>query len=315
MSDFQVGGQAVIEGVMIRSETHVATAVRKLDDSILVRTKPYAPLIKRYRFLNIPILRGFLALFEMLGIGIGSLNFSAEIAAQEADREAGGDGEGKKPNPIIMGLTMLIGVAAALGLFFFLPLWVASLFGIVKEAVLFNLVAGVIRLSLFVGYVWFISKFRDIGRIFQYHGAEHKSIYAWENKEELTVANAAKYTTLHPRCGTSFVMIVAIAAILTFAIADTIFQWLTGAPPSLLTRFAVHFSLLPLVSGLSYELLKLSAKKVDNSLVKLMIKPGLWLQLITTKEPSESQLEVALVAVRASLGLQQQVEVHEFADA
>lgn len=315
MSDFQVGGQAVIEGVMIRSETHVATAVRKPDQTILVRTKPYKPLIKRYRFLNIPILRGFLALFEMLGIGIGSLNFSAEIAAQEADKEAGNKTEGKKPNAILMGLTMLIAMALAIGLFFFLPLWVASLFGISKEAVLFNLVAGIIRLGLFVGYVWFISRFRDIGRIFQYHGAEHKSIYAWENKEDLLVENAAKYTTLHPRCGTSFIMFVAIAAILTFAIADSIFQWIAGAPPSLLTRFAVHFSLLPLVSGISYELLKLSAKKVDNGIVKIFIKPGLWLQLITTKEPSADQLEVALVAVRASLGMPQQVEVHELADA
>jgi uncharacterized protein YqhQ len=315
MSDFQVGGQAVIEGVMIRSETHVATAVRKEDKSILVKTRPFRPLIKRYRFLNIPVVRGFLALIEMLIIGIGSLNFSAEIAAQEADRLEGGKGEGKKPSALLMGLTMLVAMALAIGLFFFLPLWIASLFGVTKEALLFNLIAGVMRLGLFVGYVWFISRFKDISRIFQYHGAEHKSVYTHENKEELTIANAAKYTTLHPRCGTSFVMIVAIAAILTFAISDTIYQWLTGAAPALLNRFALHLSLLPLVSGLSYELLKLSAKKVDNGIVKLMIKPGLWLQLITTKEPSEDQLEVALVATRASLGLAQQVEVHEFADA
>jgi uncharacterized protein YqhQ len=315
MSDFQVGGQAVIEGVMIRSATHIATAVRKLDNSIVVKTKPYRPLSRRHKLLNIPVLRGFLAFLEMLVIGMGSLNFSAEIAAQEADRADGDKEVGKKPNQLLMFLTVAFALGLAIILFFFLPLWFASLFNIQADALAFNLVAGAIRLTMFVAYVWLISRFRDIKRVFEYHGAEHKTIYAYEAKEEITPEAAKKYTTLHPRCGTSFIIIVAMLAIATFAIADTIFQWITGAPPSLLTRFAVHFSLLPLVAGGSYELLKISGKTIDHPITKILVKPGLWLQLITTKEPNLEQLEVAAVAVRASLGLQQQVEVHEFADA
>lgn len=315
MSNFQVGGQAVIEGVMIRSESHIATAVRKLDNTIVVKTRPYQPLSRRHKLLNIPILRGFLAFLEMLVIGMGSLNFSAEIAAQEADRTEGHKEVGRKPNQIFMFLTVAFALGLAIILFFFLPLWFASLFNLQKDALAFNLVAGGIRLTMFVAYVWLISRFKDIKRVFEYHGAEHKTIYAYEAKEEITPEAAKKYTTLHPRCGTSFIIIVAMLAIATFAIADTIFQWITGAPPSLLTRFAVHFSLLPLVAGGSYELLKLSGRTIDHPITRTLVKPGLWLQLITTKEPSMEQLEVAAVAVRASLGLQQQVEVHEFADA
>jgi uncharacterized protein YqhQ len=179
----------------------------------------------------------------------------------------------------------------------------------------FNVVAGAIRLVMFVTYVWLISRFRDIQRVFEYHGAEHKTIYAYEAKEEITPDAAAKYTTLHPRCGTSFIIIVAMLAIATFAMADTIFQWLTGAAPALLTRFLVHFSLLPLVAGSSYELLKLSGRTMGSPITRLLVKPGLWLQKITTKEPDREQLEVAAVAVRASLNLPQQVEVQELADA
>lgn len=315
MSDFQVGGQAVIEGVMIRSETHVATAVRKLDNSIVVKTRPYRPLVRRYKVLNIPVLRGFLAFAEMLIIGVGSLNFSADIAAREADRVDGNKAEGKKPNPVFMFFTIVVAMGAAVLLFFLLPLWLASLFSIQKDALTFNLVAGTIRLTMFVVYVWLISRFKDIKRVFEYHGAEHKTIYAYEAKEEITPEQSRKFTTLHPRCGTSFIIIVAMLAIATFALADTIYQWISGAPPALLNRFAVHFLLLPLVAGCSYELLKLSGRTIDHPITRILVKPGLWLQLITTKEPSLEQLEVAAVAVRAALGMPQQVEVHELVDA
>jgi uncharacterized protein YqhQ len=315
MSDFQVGGQAVIEGVMIRSATHVATAVRKLDKSIVVKKRPYIPLSRRRRLLNIPIVRGFIAFFEMLFLGISSLNFSAEVAAEEADRVEGNKEQGKKPNPIFMVLTVVVALALAVVLFFFLPLWFASILGIGKDALAFNVVAGAIRLSMFVAYVWLISRFKDIRRVFEYHGAEHKTIFAYEAQEELEPATAEKYTTLHPRCGTSFIIIVAMLAIATFAVADTVYQWLSGSPPALLTRFLVHFSLLPLVAGSSYELLKLSGRTIDSPITRILIKPGLWLQKITTREPDLEQLEVAVVAVRASLNLPQQVEVQELTDA
>jgi uncharacterized protein YqhQ len=316
MSDFQVGGQAVIEGVMIRSETHVATAVRRADKTILVKTKPYVPLSKRVKIFAWPVLRGFVALFEMMGIGISALNFSAEMAGQDIDRQNGKEPEQQsKPNALLLILSVVFAFGVGIAFFFFLPLWITSLFGIQKDALLFNLVAGGIRVTMFVTYVWFLTLFRDFRRIFEYHGAEHKTIWAYEKKEEVTVENASKYTTLHPRCGTSFILIVALFAILIFAIADTIYQVNAGHPPQLLVRFAVHFALLPLVSGGSYELLKLSGRTRDNRFTKIMIKPGLWLQLITTKEPSTEQLEVGVVAVRASLGLPQSVAVRDFADA
>ncbi len=316
MADFQVGGQAVIEGVMIRSATHISTAVRRADKSILVKTKPYLPLSKRIKIFSWPILRGFVALFEMMGIGISSLNFSAEIAGQDIDRQNGKDPVvSSKPNTIMLAVSVVVALAVGIAFFFFLPLWITSLFGIQKDALLFNLVAGGIRVTMFVAYVWILTLFKDFRRIFEYHGAEHKSIWAWENKEDISVENATKYTTLHPRCGTSFILIVALFAILIFAIADTLYQLKTGHPPQLFVRFGVHFALLPLVSGGSYELLKLSGKTRDNRFTKIMIRPGLWLQLITTKEPTPEQLEVAVVAVRASLGMPQNVEVREFADA
>ncbi len=316
MAEFQVGGQAVIEGVMIRSETHIATAVRRADQSILVKTYPYRPLSKRIKLFAVPIIRGFIAMFEMLKIGIGSLNFSAEMMAEDIDISEGKDPvKQKKSTGIMLFFSVVFAVGVGVVFFFFLPLWVASLAGLSKKALVFNLVAGGVRVVLFIGYVYFLSILKDFRRIFEYHGAEHKSIYSWEAKEEITAENAKKYTTLHPRCGTSFILIVAIFAILIFAIADTLFQLWAGHPPALLIRFGVHVLLLPLVAGSSYELLKLSGKTRDNKLTKILIKPGLWLQLITTKEPNMEQLEVAVVAVRASLGLPQQVQVNELADA
>ena len=188
-------------------------------------------------------------------------------------------------------------------IFFFLPLAISSLFNIDKNAVGFNLLAGSVRLTMFVIYIWLISLFSEFKRIFQYHGAEHKSIYAYEMGDVLAPENAARHTRLHPRCGTSFIIIVALLAVLVYAVSDTIFALYTGHPPTLLARFATHFSLLPLVAGSSYELLKLSGKTRDRKVTRAIIKPGLWLQRITTREPSMDQLEVAIVALEAAEGL------------
>jgi uncharacterized protein YqhQ len=156
---------------------------------------------------------------------------------------------------------------------------------------------------MFVLYVWVISLFGEFKRIFQYHGAEHKSIFAYEMGDELTPERASGHPRFHPRCGTSFILIVALFAIITYAISDTIYALLAGHPPALLTRFGVHFTLLPLVAGGSYELLKLSGRTRDNKITRLLIRPGLWLQRITTKEPTFDQLEVAIVALESALGL------------
>lgn len=313
MSDFNVGGQAVIEGVMMRSKDKVATAVRVPSGEILVKTEPYQPLSQRHRILNIPILRGAVAFVEMLILGIRTLNFSAEIAIEEAEKEEAAE-EGReyvpeknKKNSVLLAITAVFAMAVGIGIFFYLPLaaaeGVSRLFGFSKEVVGFNLVAGAVRLVLFLTYVWAISLYSEFRRVFEYHGAEHKSIFTYELGQELSVDQAARQTRFHPRCGTSFILIVALLAILIYSISDSIYAIVVGHAPALGTRFGLHFSLLPFVAGSSYELLKLSGKTRDNAITQILIKPGLWLQKITTKEPSPDQLEVAIVALEASLGV------------
>jgi len=309
MPDLNIGGQAVIEGVMMRSADRIATAVRKPNGEILVKSEDYKSLASRHKLLNIPIIRGAIAFVEMLVIGIRTLNFSADIAMKEIEKaEAAKNGEKyeekeSRSNALWLALSAVVAIALGVGIFFFLPLAISNLFSIDKNAVWFNLVAGGIRLTMFVAYVWIISLFGEFRRIFQYHGAEHKAIFAHEMGDDLTCERAACHTRFHPRCGTSFILIVALTAILIYAISDTIYALSTGSPPSLGTRFSIHLSLLPLVAGGSYELLKLSGKTRDKSVTRLLIKPGLWLQKITTKEPSMDQLEVGITALKASLGL------------
>jgi len=309
MPDLNVGGQAVIEGVMMRSAERVATAVRVGDGRILVKTEDYVSLARRHKLLNLPIVRGAVSFVEMLVLGIRTLNFSADIAIKEQeklDAESKGKkiepGE-RKSNSLMLGLTVVFALGLGIFIFFFVPLAISNLFHIDKNAVGFNLLAGVIRLTMFVLYVWGISFFGEFRRIFQYHGAEHKSIFTYEMGDDLLPERAARHTRFHPRCGTSFILIVALLAILVYAVSDTIYALVTGHPPALLTRFGIHFSLLPLVAGSSYELLKLSGKTRNHAVTRILIKPGLWLQNITTREPSMDQLEVAIVALEASLGV------------
>ncbi|MEE8577848.1 MAG: DUF1385 domain-containing protein [candidate division Zixibacteria bacterium] len=309
MADLNVGGQAVIEGVMMRSEDKIATAVRIPSGEIIVKTDPYRSLAKRYKPLNIPIIRGAIAFVEMLFIGIKTLNFSAEIAVSELDKqEAAEKGEAvpekrKKQNSFLLALTAIFALALGIGIFFFVPLAITNLFDLKKEALGFNLIAGAIRLTMFVAYVWLISQFGEFKRIFEYHGAEHKAIYAHEMGDELIPEKVRHHTRFHPRCGTSFILIVALAAIFIYGLSDTIYQIVTGIPPALLTRFGLHFSLLPLVAGSSFELLKLSGRTRDNAVTKILIKPGLWLQKITTQEPSLDQIEVGIAALEAAIGV------------
>jgi uncharacterized protein YqhQ len=203
----------------------------------------------------------------------------------------------------MVGLTAVVAMAFGILIFFFLPLAISTLFNIDKNALGFNLIAGGVRITIFLLYVWGISLFKDFQRVFEYHGAEHKAIFTYEMKSELTPENAKTYSRFHPRCGTSFILIVALFAIIVYAFSDTAYAMITGHAPALLERFAVHFSLLPLVAGGSYEILKFSAKKRNNPLVNALIQPGLWLQRITTREPNLEQLEVAIVALESALGI------------
>lgn len=309
MPDLAVGGQAVIEGVMMRSDDRISTAIRLPSGEIIVKTDPFKSVTKAAKILGWPVIRGVISFFEMMVIGIKTLNFSADIAVREMEKEEAkiqgkeyAEKEKKHSNLVLIG-TAVFAICLGVGIFFFLPLAISTWFKVNKDAIAFNLVAGVIRVTLFLLYVWGISLFGEFKRVFQYHGAEHKSIFAYENGEELTTENVGRFSTLHPRCGTSFILIVALFAMLVYSVSDTSYFLITGDSPTLLKRFLIHFSLLPLVAGMSYELLKLSGKTRDNALTKILIKPGLWLQRITTKEPSPEQMEVAIVALESALNI------------
>ncbi len=297
-----VGGQAVIEGVMMRSPSRVSVAVRKTNGVIAVKTKEFASLTKKYKFLGWPIIRGGVILIESLVLGIQALNFSGEVAMEEEKRlEAA-----KKGKPIDeksrngwqtqlgLALMVIVSLVAGMAIFFYLPLYLTELMGI-ENGIWFNLVDGLYRLLIFLLYLFSISRWKEIRRVFEYHGAEHKSIFAYESEDQVNLETARKYTTFHPRCGTSFLLIVLVISIFVFV--------LLGKPNTYTERF-IRLAFVPLIGGFSYELIKLSAKFSENFFVKLFTAPGLWLQRITTQEPDDNQLEVALVALKASIGLE-----------
>jgi uncharacterized protein YqhQ len=311
--DLPVGGQAVIEGVMMRVPGKIVTAVRTPDREIVVREEDYVAWTKRLGWLDIPVLRGAIAFFEMMIIGMQALNFSADMAMRATEEEKDPvDSEPKEKsdwkNRLALGLTLAVSLGLGIGLFFLVPLFVAELTGAQRDALRFNLVAGTVRMGLFLLYLWGISHWREIQRVFQYHGAEHKSIFTLEAGDPLTVERARGFGRLHPRCGTSFLLIVVLLSIFVFAIADSAFVVVFGHAQNLLERFVTHLCFLPLISGISYELLKFSGKKRNHPITRVLIAPGLWLQCITTREPSDDQLEVALVALRHALGEPSQVE-------
>lgn len=300
--DKNVGGQAVIEGVMMRSPEKVSTSVRLPDGRIVTKTEGFISLTRRKKLFGKILIRGVISFFEMLILGIRTLNYSAEIAASgEAEPEQDAPVSQSGNFNFAIALTVIVSLAIGLGIFFFLPILITHLFSIGKEAVGFNLVAGIIRLAIFLAYVWVLSRFQSFRRIFQYHGAEHKSIFAFEADLPLSVESTHQFRTHHPRCGTSFILIVAMLAILTYSVSDTIFAVIFGHPPAVLERFATHLVFLPLVAGLAFELLKLSGKTRNSMITRVLIAPGLWLQRITTREPSDEQVEVALEALRSSI--------------
>jgi len=299
--DLPVGGQAVIEGVMMRVPGRIVTAVRATNHEIIVREEEYMPLTKRRRWLDVPVLRGAVSFFEMMVIGLKALNFSADVAMRDSEPEAAEAADDWK-NRVMLGGTLILSFGLGIGLFFFLPLLTAELLGVQRDALRFNLIAGLTRACLLVLYLWGISHWKEIQRVFQYHGAEHKSIFTLEAGAQLTVERARDFARLHPRCGTSFMLIVVFLAVLVFAVVDALFVLVFGHPQSLLERFATHLGVLPLIAGAGYELLKLSGRKRNHPLTRVLIAPGLWLQRITTSEPNDDQLEVALVALGRALG-------------
>ena len=316
-----IGGQAVIEGVMMRGPEYIATAVRKKDGHILIKKEKFISITQRKKILGIPVIRGFVSLIEMMIIGIKSLNFSAEEAIKDEEEEKNKSKdlnnnqnsevnkksvkiEKNKSNKFYQGFSYIIAFGLAFLLFAFLPYRIAYWLNIEKTSLFFNLLVGVIRIIFFFVYIIVISFLKDIQRIFEYHGAEHKSVFAYEANPDFTLDDTKRFKTLHPRCGTSFIFIVLIISILIFSIFDTILASILGHTIPLALRLFLHILLLPIISGLSYEILKFSGKNINHWLVKIFSAPGLALQKITTKEPDEKQLETAICALKAALEMQ-----------
>jgi uncharacterized protein YqhQ len=286
--DAPVGGQAVLEGVMMRGVSVWAVAVRKPEGDIDVTSEPLVSWAKRHRVLRLPVIRGVVALGESLKIGFRALAISANAQLDpEEQEEIGG---------FTWGLTIVFSLILAIGLFFVIPVGATSL---IKDqlgsAVLFWLVEGVLRTAIFIGYIVLISRLEDLRRVFQYHGAEHKTISCYEAEDRLIPSRAKLYSRLHPRCGTSFLLIVMVLAIFVFApIGLPAWYWL----------LASRILGIPLIAGLSYEVIKWAGKNRRKRWVRAIMWPGLMLQNLTTREPDESQLEVAIAALDAVLAVE-----------
>ena len=285
-----IGGQAVIEGVMMRAPNKFVIAVRQPDGTIAVKRDDIK--LDSNKILKKPIIRGLIGLYDALVLGIKALNFSAEKAMPEEFEKNG------KTSKMETFFSMFLGIALGIVLFLYLPLQLTELskklFPIVEQSFLvFNLVDGVLRIIFFIIYLLIISQLKDIKRVFSYHGAEHKCIYAYESGKELTVENARCMSRFHPRCGTSFLLIVLIVSIFVFS--------LIPKDSHFLTKFGSRILFMPLIAGISYEILKLSGKHANNIIVKILIAPGLWLQKITTREPDDDMLEVAMISIKEAL--------------
>jgi len=291
-----IGGQAVIEGVMIRNQKNYAVAVRKNNKIITKKSR-----IKqgKSKILKWPIIRGFINMIEMLVIGMKTLLWSADQQLEKDEKI------GKNEMTFSIIISLLFGV----GLFIVLPYFATNLIGFYEETnpLMFNFIDGLIRISVFLLYVIAISLMKDVKIMFQYHGAEHKAVHCYEKGKKLDVKNIKKFSTLHPRCGTAFLMIVLVVAIFTFSLLTplifTFFPNLLNihAFPRRLILVLVRLSLLPLIAGLSYEFLKYSAKYENMPIMKILIFPGLLMQKITTKEPTKKQIEVARASILALL--------------
>jgi uncharacterized protein YqhQ len=306
----QIGGQAVIEGVMMRAPGSVATAVRRANGDIVVQKLNFRSLVERWNLKNIPILRGAIGLVDMMYLGIKTLNWSAQIAmldieAQEPPTDGNErDGTLKEQSTVALVTTLIVALGIGITLFFIAPLYLTThLFQLEQQAFEFNFVAGVIRIAFLLFYLAAISWMKDIKRLFQYHGAEHKAVFAFELNDNLVPEAVERRSRFHPRCGTSFLLIVMFVAIVTFSLLDVLLIAWFGEM-TLLLRLATHLPLIPVVGGIAYEFIKFSAKHSTTSWGKVIIAPGLWLQQLTTKEPDLKQIEVALVALSCALGFE-----------
>lgn len=282
---FNYGGQAVIEGVMMRGRKHMAVAVRNPQGEIVLHTEPLNPRIYSSFINKVPFIRGFTLLWDTLVLGMRTLMYSADVAMGEEDVEFSG--------PMAWG-AVAVSLVLALAIFFVSPLALISLINYFVEIPLLvqHLIEGVVRLALFIGYVWAIGHMDDVRRVFGYHGAEHKAINAYENNVDMVPEKVAQCSIVHPRCGTAFLLIVMVISIFVFALVGNPNIWL-----KVLSRIV----LIPVIAGIAYEFLKFSAVHQENRIMKLLIAPGLALQGMTTREPDLSMLEVSIAALQRLL--------------
>ena len=289
-----VGGQAVMEGVMMRSPHSYCVAVRKPNGEMVTQEQTLAKVSEKYPFFKYPVLRGLGTLGQAMALGVKALRFSASAALDESEA-------GAKPQEIsswVMSLNLIFSLGFFIFLYKFVPLWIATKVGGVYRAVdgriAINLMDGVIRIGIFLAFLYIISRVKDIRRVFEYHGAEHKVVFNFESGQPVTVNNAQKFTTFHPRCGTSFLLVVMVVAMLMYTVVPV-----DGFLAKLLTRIA----LLPLIAGVSYELIRFAAKR-RGGILAMLTSPGLWLQRITTKPPSDDQTAVAIRALDGAMELE-----------
>lgn len=315
-----IGGQAVIEGVMMKSPNYLTVAVRKKNGSIKIKEEIFKSFTAKFRAFNIPLLRGIINLFEMIVIGMKAINFSADEYAQDMDEDDDGkekDGEKKsydskkcsekKPEAgwlqiAAMIFSIILSFALALFLFKFIPLvfteWLRSIFPVIADYyIIFNLIDGLTRIAIFILYIYVLSRFKSFYRIFEYHGAEHMAVHVYEKSRPLTAENVKCESPEHPRCGTSFILLVFIVSIIIFS--------LVPRNPAFWLNLAQRIAVIPLIAGVGYEILKWSTKRAKNSVVmKIITSPGLLTQKITTQKPDEKQIEVAIAALKRALELE-----------
>jgi len=294
MSKMSVGGQAVMEGVMMQSKDKRAIAVRKSNGKIVLKKSNIKSWIAEKKIDKIPFLRGGFILLETMIEGIKSLNFSSEFFTEDIEEDAFDRFIKKifkdKANDAMIWISLGLSLVISVGIFILIPTTVGGIFSkIIDNKLILNLIEGILRLSILFAYIVIISKNSDIKRVFQYHGAEHKSIHCYESGLELTVENARKFTTFHPRCGTNFLFIVMFTSVVLFSF----FGW-----PNPLIRIIMRILFIPIVSGISYEIIKFIGK-YNNKFTKIVAYPGMMLQKFTTQEPDDEQLEVALTALKA----------------
>lgn len=284
-----IGGQAVIEGVMMRNGNDYAVAVRKPDQTIEVKKDQFIGLNARWHTKKIPIIRGVLSFIDSLVLGMSTLTYSASFFEDEEEAEKEKDKDGKS-DAVFMGLTVALSVVIAVVLFMLTPFFISSLFGkVIKSPMTLAVIEGLIRIAIFFIYIVAISQMKDIQRVFMYHGAEHKTINCIEHGAELTPENAAKYSRLHKRCGTSFLLIVMVVSIICFMFIRV---------DNMALKIVLRVILVPVIAGVSYEVIQWAGRS-ESCLVNIVSKPGLMLQKLTTREPDLEMLEVAIASIEA----------------